>query len=170
MKGRSARLTLTILCAAAVISGCSAAPAKKIRPSVTEGNHRGVALSQGGEVKRALYSQLENWKAVRYRSGGLSKKGVDCSGLVYLTYRDRFGVKLPRTTKEQVRKGRRVSRKSLRPGDLVFFKTGFFTKHVGIYVDGGTFLHVSRSAGVTLSRLDNRYWSKRYWQSRRIGS
>ena len=116
----------------------------------------------------ALYRQYREWKGVRYRRGGMSKEGVDCSGFVFLTFRDRFGVVLPRNTKNQAAKGARVGRKSLQAGDLVFFRTGFFSRHVGIYVGQESFLHVSEKKGVIISNLDSRYWSRKYWQSRRL--
>jgi len=100
----------------------------------------------------------------------MSKEGVDCSGFVVLTFRDRFDVVLPRSTRDQAERGVRVRQRSLRSGDLVFFKTGFFSRHVGIYVGQRTFLHVSGKKGVTMSSLDNRYWSRKYWQSRRVSA
>ncbi len=119
-------------------------------------------------VKAALYDQFREWRGVRYRPGGLSKSGVDCSSFVYLTYWQRFGIELPRTTRYQSRFGRRVSQKRLRPGDLVFFKTGWFRRHVGIYLEGDRFMHVSSKKGVMQSNLDDPYWRKKYWKSVRI--
>ncbi len=119
-------------------------------------------------VKNILYSQYHEWKGVKYKKGGLSKKGIDCSGFVYLTYLSRFGVKLPRTTEEMAALGEKVSQEKLRPGDLVFFKTGFFSQHVGLFIGGRKFLHASSSKGVTISSLDDYYWSKKYWKSKRI--
>lgn len=119
-------------------------------------------------VKNILYSQYHEWKGVKYKKGGLSKKGIDCSGFVYLTYLSKFGVKLPRTAEKMAALGEKVSQEGLRPGDLVFFKTGFFSKHVGIFIGGRKFLHSSSSKGVTISSLDDYYWSKKYWKSKRI--
>ena len=120
-------------------------------------------------VKQVLYSQFSEWKAVKYRFGGLSKNGIDCSGFVYLTYLDNFSIQLPRTTKQQVQSGVKVSSQSdLKAGDLVFFKTGVRQKHVGIYLEKRTFLHVSTKKGVIISRLDNPYWKKRYWRAIRV--
>ncbi len=120
-------------------------------------------------VKQVLYSQFSEWKAVKYRFGGLSKKGIDCSGFVYLTYLDNFSIQLPRTTKQQVKKGVKVNTQAnLKAGDLVFFKTGVRQKHVGIYLEKRTFLHVSTKKGVIISRLDNPYWKKRYWRAVRV--
>jgi lipoprotein Spr/probable lipoprotein NlpC len=118
--------------------------------------------------KAALYRQYGEWKGTKYRLGGSSKWGVDCSGFVYLTYRSKFGISLPRTTTYQSAQGVVVSRKALRPGDLVFFKTGAGRRHVGIFVEKRKFLHASATRGVMLSSLDNSYWAAKYWTARRI--
>ncbi len=56
-------------------------------------------------VKQILYAQYDEWHTVKYKPGGLSKGGVDCSGFVYLTFDARLGIKLPRSTDEQVNTG-----------------------------------------------------------------
>ena len=118
--------------------------------------------------KAALYRQSCEWKGTKYRLGGSSKWGVDCSGFVYLTYRSKFGISLPRTTTCQSAQGVAVSREALRPGDLVFFKTGYNTRHVGIYLQHGDFIHASSSKGVIISNINDPYWKKRYWMTRRV--
>jgi cell wall-associated NlpC family hydrolase len=119
-------------------------------------------------VAAVLYKQLAEWKGVRHRDGGLDKSGVDCSGFVYLTLWKHFGLKVPRTTKDLSRYGKAVSRRRLAPGDLVFFKTGLFKQHVGIYVEDGKFIHASASRGVMLSDMEDNYWTRRYWKARRV--
>lgn len=119
-------------------------------------------------TEQKLYSLFQEWKGTPYRSGGLSKGGVDCSGFVYRAYRDRFAITLPRTVKLQSGEGARISRRELRAGDLVFFKTGFFQRHVGIYLEDGSFMHASSGRGVTMSNLDGGYWSRRFWKARRL--
>jgi len=161
------RVLLAAILAAALLPACSGSPDRKSVPAVSG---TAALLSDEGGAREALYRQYREWKGVRYRNGGMSKGGIDCSGFVVLTFRDRFGVSLPRSTKEQAKRGRKIRQKSLSPGDLVFFKTGFFSRHVGIYVGQRTFLHVSVKKGVSMSSLDNSYWSRRYWQSRRISS
>jgi cell wall-associated NlpC family hydrolase len=127
-----------------------------------------IDLTDGQAVKSILYAQYNEWKSVQYRAGGMSKKGIDCSGFVYITYRSKFGIDLPRTTDQQSILGREVARNRLQPGDLVFFKTGIFQKHVGIFLEKRKFLHVSTSSGVVISNLDEPYWSGKYWRARRI--
>lgn len=119
-------------------------------------------------LSRLLRNHYQVWKGVPYRLGGFSKSGVDCSGFVLLTFKKHFGLRLPRSTLAQVHAGRAVPRSALRTGDLVFFKTGFLTTHVGIYLNETQFLHASTSQGVTISPLNTGYWHEHYWQSRRI--
>lgn len=127
-----------------------------------------IDLSNGTKVKKILYAQLKEWHNVRHRTGGLSKKGIDCSGFVHLTFLSRFGIELPRSSEKMAQIGVEIPRKNLRPGDLVFFKTGIKKRHVGIYVEEQKFIHVSTKKGVMLSKLDNIYWSNTYWKSIRL--
>ena len=158
-------LLITILI---LLSACAGPDnAKRKDYSIADIIGEGGRLSSQ-EVKQALYKQFKEWKSVKYQYGGVSKKGIDCSGFVYITYRSKFGIELPRSTKLQAKAGHRIAKRKLRPGDLVFFKTGIFTRHVGIYAGERQFLHASTSQGVTMSRLDDHYWARKYWQSIRI--
>jgi lipoprotein Spr/probable lipoprotein NlpC len=121
-------------------------------------------------VREVLYSQYDQWKHVRYKPGGLSRDGVDCSGFVYLTYDSRLGLKLPRSTDQQSTLGTAITQSELAAGDLVFFRTGRATRHVGIYLEDGKFLHASTEKGVMISRMDHPYWAKNYWKAVRLKS
>lgn len=125
-------------------------------------------LQSASKVMTVLNRQYADWRHVRYRMGGLSKNGIDCSGLVYKTYRNKFGIDLPRSTEYQSQTGQAIKKAQLKAGDLVFFKTGISSRHVGIYMEAGNFLHVSSSRGVKISNLENPYWRSRYWTSRRL--
>lgn len=116
----------------------------------------------------ALNFQYQTWKGVKYKYGGNSKNGIDCSAFVQKAFMEGLNIKLPRTTTLQLRVGKDVQREDLKMGDLVFFKTGFKTKHVGIYLEKGKFLHASTKRGVTISRLDNIYYSKHFWKIKRV--
>ena len=126
-----------------------------------------LGLSQA-EVKNRLLSQYGEWRGVPYRNGGQSRNGIDCSAFVQLTYQQKFGVKLPRTTREQATQGGLITNSGLRPGDLILFKTGWNDRHIGIYLEKYKFLHVSTSIGVTISKITDPYWYERYWQARRV--
>jgi len=124
--------------------------------------------SADSDMRKQLYAQYGEWRGVRYRNGGLSKAGIDCSGLVYLTYRDRFGVQLPRNTRDLANVGAPVPARQWRTGDLVFFRISKWTNHVGIYLEDGRFLHASTSSGVMISHVDEPYWRQRYWKATRL--
>ena len=119
------------------------------------------------EIVTLLYDQYNDWRGVRYREGGLSKNGVDCSGYVYLTFKQRLNRTIPRSTELLARSGTKVSPRQIRPGDLVFFNTGWKKNHVGIYLRNGKFMHASSSRGVMISEIQNPYWSDAFWMARR---
>ena len=123
---------------------------------------------ESAALRERLYAQFRVWQGAPYRNGGMSTRGVDCSGFVLVTYKSMLGVELPRTADEQATLGTPVSRAELMTGDLVFFKTGVSTRHVGIYLDQGRFMHASRRRGVMISALDDGYWQRHWWQARRI--
>ncbi len=125
-------------------------------------------FGNSAEVKQRLNVQYRQWRGVKYRIGGLSQRGIDCSGFMYLTFKSKLGVVLPRSTERQAEVGADVERSELRAGDLVFFKTGRSVRHVGVYLERGKFLHASTRQGVTISELDEAYWSAHYWMARRI--
>ena len=126
----------------------------------------------GGDsnILSLLYGQYQEWQGTPYRWGGETRGGIDCSGLVQVTYRDLFGVNLPRSTAQQVHAGDFVSRDQLQPGDLIFFRTGFDNRHVGIYMEGERFMHASANGGVMISDLSDPYWRQHYWKAKRIPS
>ncbi|ALM51868.1 C40 family peptidase [Halomonas huangheensis] len=119
-----------------------------------------------GAIREALMDEHDRWAGTPYRLGGTSFSGIDCSALVQNVFSEAFQVELPRTTGSQVNTGVAISRFELEPGDLVFFRPPG-NRHVGIYVGDGRFLHASSSRGVMISKLNNRYWSRYYWQARR---
>lgn len=126
------------------------------------------AASNTSPTVHKLHEQYSRWKGVRYKEGGMTKNGIDCSGYVFLTYKNKFNKNIPRTTELLSRYGREIQPSQIRPGDLVFFKTGWKTRHVGIYINDGKFMHASSSRGVMISSLNNPYWSDAFWMARQI--
>ncbi|MCW2473446.1 MULTISPECIES: bifunctional murein DD-endopeptidase/murein LD-carboxypeptidase [unclassified Symbiopectobacterium] len=126
------------------------------------------AMVRNLDVKSKLMDQYASWKGVRYRLGGDSRKGIDCSAFVQRTFREQFGMDLPRSTYEQQETGTQVQRSKLRPGDLVLFRAGSTGRHVGIYIGNNQFVHASTRAGVMISSMDEVYWNKRYQEGRRV--
>lgn len=119
-------------------------------------------------VQSRLQESYNQWKGTPYRIGGMTQSGVDCSAFVLIVMRDQFDVKLPRTTEEQLRFGKRVRMNRMRVGDLVFFRTGRKTLHVGIMVDNLQFMHASTSQGVMVSSLREDYWRRRFLRGNRV--
>ena len=117
-----------------------------------------------------LYNFIDEWWAVRYRYGGTTKRGVDCSSytkqLAYAVY----GVTLPRTAREQHAVATRINRMDIQEGDLVFFNIRGGVSHVGVYIGNDYFTHSSCKAGVTISSLNDPYYSKKYIGAGRVSN
>ncbi len=125
------------------------------------------------DSERRLRDVTEEWRGTPYKLGGTSRSGIDCSAFSRVLYENVYQIELPRTAEEQEQLGAAVNRDGLQPGDLIFFRTQgmgplFKSRHVGVYLGGGEFAQASGRRGVTISRLDNRYWSKKYHAARRI--
>ena len=114
-----------------------------------------------------LYDFYAKWEGVRYKLGGDTMTGIDCSAFIQKVFEEKLSLEMPRTTLLQANVGKEVSKNDLELGDLVFFKTGK-SKHVGIYMENGKFMHASTSNGVTISDLSNSYFAKNYWKAKRI--
>ena len=104
----------------------------------------------------------------RYRWGGESTRGFDCSGFVRYVFRQTEGINLPRTSREQARFGQPVPKNELRPGDIISFATGGGSRvsHVGVYIGENKFIHSSSSRGVRIDALTG-YYAKRFVNARR---
>lgn len=130
-------------------------------------NEENKSFSEIPKKKQAFTDFYSEWKDVKYKMGGNSKSGIDCSAFTQKIYKEKFGVELPRTTLTQVNMGEEVKKSDLKPGDLVFFKTSKTDKHVGVYVGNNNFLHAS-IRGIQFTSMDKPFYKKNYWTSRRI--
>ncbi len=136
-------------------------PAPKPNPQ-KQGMLSKVVRGATGLASRAL-----SWIGTRYIWGGMSSKGVDCSGLTSLIYRS-IGIKLPHNARQQFKLGRPVAKSDLSPGDLVFFNTSGPISHVGIYIGNNKFVHAAnKRRGVRTDSLGSSYYHKRYAGARR---
>ena len=128
---------------------------------------KGVEPSTGHH----LVDEARKWLGTRYRYGGDSRKGTDCSGMTMQVYKKITGIKLPRDSRSQQSFTKRIKRTDLTPGDLVFFASkagGSRVGHVGIYIGGGEFIHASSSRGVIISSLDERYYTSHFHSAGRV--
>jgi lipoprotein Spr len=110
----------------------------------------------------ALYNFVDEWWGTRYRYGGTTKTGVDCSAFTGALNREVFGINLPRTARDQYAACDKINREDLQEGDLVFFNTRGGVSHVGVYLGNNFFVHSSVHSGVTISSLEDSYYSKKY--------
>ena len=110
---------------------------------------------------------------VRYKAGGTTKNGFDCSGLVFTTF-DSQNIKLPRSSYEQSKIGKIIRLDDAKKGDLIFFKTNKSSQinHVGliteVHSDEIKFVHSSTSKGVIISSTKEAYYQKSFTQINRI--
>ncbi|MEO6949961.1 MAG: NlpC/P60 family protein [Ginsengibacter sp.] len=110
----------------------------------------------------SLLRFIDDWFGTRYHYGGTTKKGIDCSALTGGLLMAVYGFALPRTARQQYNSSEHIKKADLREGDLVFFNTTGGVSHVGFYLENNYFVHASSSQGVTISSLDESYYSKRF--------
>lgn len=102
--------------------------------------------------------------------GNTPTSGFDCSGLVTYIFRDAAAVRLPRQSSlmGEIR-GRKLSRRQLQSGDLVFFAASRSISHVGVYVGEQRFVHAPNSGGtVRLDSLDSAWWKDHFVYGKRV--
>ncbi|MDE6347603.1 MAG: C40 family peptidase [Bacteroides sp.] len=160
---RTLRYLLAVVLLSGLASCQSTAPRLDYRALAKASVSLGMDIDLHDNHK--LYLQSAEWIGTPYRAGGDSKRGTDCSGLVSQLYRKVYRTSLSRSTSGQLSECRRISRRNLRAGDLVFF-TGNASRrkvaHVGIYLKEGKFIHASTTRGVIVSSLDEAYYTK-HW-------
>ena len=129
--------------------------------------------TEGMTTAGLLVSKASENIGVRYRSGGTSKDGFDCSGLMINTF-SQYDIKLPRSSNEMARFGNNVTASEAQIGDLIFFSTNGTgsVNHVGmiteIVADEIKFIHSSVHAGVIISSNKEAYYAKRFVKINRI--
>jgi len=153
---RAALLILVVT----LFSGCSTR-------SAGSGTSANSSRTNSSDLDK-LYPYHNKWHRTPYKYGGFGSNGIDCSAFVQRAFKDNFNLNIPRTTKLLANYGKKVSRSTIRTSDLVFFKTGYNVRHVGVYLQNGEFMHASSSKGVIISSMNDPYWKKRYWMTRRV--
>ena len=130
-------------------------------------NALGLKCSDGDNAR--LYDAVNSWLGVPYKYGGTDRSGIDCSAFVGHIYKDVYGITLHRTANDMLRDVNLVQRSQLREGDILFFtNSNGKVSHVGIYLKEGLFAHASTSNGVSVSRVDDNYWSKHFYKGGRV--
>lgn len=129
---------------------------------------------EANELAHQIVKNAKKYEGTRYKYGGIDKKGMDCSGLIYVSFLEE-GFSLPRTSRAMSLQGKRLYLKEVTAGDLLFFETNKNKKvinHVGLVVEvndqGIYFIHSSSSSGVIISSLSETYWYNNFIMARRV--
>lgn len=142
--------------------GISVAPVQKKEPQGID-----------GAIADKLVKEARKWIGTKYKYGGQSRSGTDCSGMVMTIFNDVAGIKLPRDSRSQQQYCKPLDKKKLAPGDLVFFCTGSDgsrVNHVGLYIGGGDFIHSSTSKGVIVSNMSQDYYARHFHSAGRVAA
>ena len=169
------KITLLIILAIC-FSNCKSSKrvvTKKSRTTKTS-TKRSTPTTASSKTIENIIDHAKTFEGTRYKYGGTTKRGMDCSGLVVVAF-NKENIALPRTTADLSKRGEWIDVKEVQEGDLLFFATKKNSRkvnHVGIvskvrpgYVE---FIHSTSSRGVITSKLSERYWYQAYVQARRM--
>jgi lipoprotein Spr len=128
-----------------------------------------VNIQVSPEDNTKLYVFVADWLGTPHKIGKCTKNGVDCSCFVKLLYETVYAKNSPRTAAEMYKTSKKLERKGLEEGDLVFFTIkSTRVSHVGVYLKNGWFAHVSTSKGVMINNLSEKYYQQYYAGAGRI--
>lgn len=110
-----------------------------------------------------LYQFIDQWMGVKYKYGGTTTDGVDCSGFANILYKEVYKTVLPRSSKDIAKELKTISKTNLSEGDiLIFDMENEKNSHIGIYLKNNKFVHSSTSNGVVISSLELPYYQKSF--------
>ncbi|MDG1715817.1 C40 family peptidase [Lacinutrix sp.] len=125
-------------------------------------------------IVESIIKNAEKYEGTRYKYGGTTKKGMDCSGLIYTAFKE-DNITIPRVSSAMAKTGDWIDLKNVREGDLLFFatkKNSRSVNHVGLVTaingDAIAFIHSTTSKGVITSTLKEKYWYFAFVQARRV--
>ncbi len=119
-----------------------------------------------------IVTYAKSFEGTRYKYGGVDKRGMDCSGLVYTSFK-KENIALPRISRDMATKGIKIKLHDTEEGDLLFFQTNKnhrVINHVGLVVENHRgeikFIHSTTSRGVIISSVDENYWKNTFMKLR----
>ncbi|WP_298900449.1 C40 family peptidase [uncultured Psychroserpens sp.] len=167
---------ILLLIFSACLAGCKSSKGvvtKKSKTSKTSTSRTPSSSTTSKEIKNII-NYAKTFEGTRYKYGGTTKRGMDCSGLVVTAFKIE-DVLLPRTTGDLSKRGDWIDVKEVKEGDLLFFATKKNSRkinHVGIVTKSRPghveFIHSTTSRGVITSNLAEKYWYLAYVQARRV--
>ena len=145
---------------------------KQINSSYERAKYKAIMVDDGvpkPEIQNEIVELAIGFLGIKYRFGGETDRGIDCSAFVQKVYA-LAGIHLPRTARQQSKYGLLISKEDLQPGDLLFFQTyAKFPSHVGIYVGEGKMIHASsRGRRVEIISINHPFYIKRFLFAKRI--
>ena len=156
-----------------LLSSCGARKRAGVSSSEKAKTSKIESSAENEQVVRII-ENAKDFLGTRYRYGGASRKGMDCSGLIYTAFLMEE-IPLPRTSRDLSLLGYRLNLDEVLAGDLLFFETNKNRKvinHVGLVVGVNSgiihFIHSSTSRGVIISQLTQNYWREHFVMARRI--
>ena len=162
-------LFLLLLCC---LSSCKST--KRVTDSSKKTKQNPIKKDAVYSLADYIVENAKTFSGVKYKYGGITNKGMDCSGLVYVSFK-KENIQLPRVSKDMAKKGTTITLREVQKGDLLFFQTNKNKKvinHVGLVVNinkGLTeFIHSTTSNGVIISSLAESYWKSAFIEARRI--
>ena len=167
------RLLFILLCVLLSFSSCKSSKQNKI---VTKKEHSKLDPIDSKTNSKAskIVSYANTFEGVRYEFGGTTKRGMDCSGLIYTAFKNE-NVLLPRVSRDMAKRGKQLKIRDVRKGDLLFFRTNkrqARINHVGLVINTSNnkieFIHSTTSKGVISSLLSESYWNKAFIEARRV--
>jgi cell wall-associated NlpC family hydrolase len=108
------------------------------------------------DITSKLDTFVNKWKGKPYVYGGLSLKGIDCSGFIQTLYKDVFDILIPRTAYSQYKSSTKISKDEMGVGDLLFFMSRSSPSgwHVAVYLGNNVIMHAAnRKRGVVVDQL-----------------
>ncbi len=130
-------------------------------------NTEASTLTKSVSTAENIILEGKKYIGTKYKYGGMSPSGFDCSGFVVYTYKKITGKTLPRSSKGLYGSGTAVQKKNLQKGDILIFNTsGRGASHVAIYIGDNQFIH-SANKGVRIDSLSSSYWGPKYMGAKR---
>lgn len=114
-------------------------------------------------LRQRIVDIARQYLGVPYVYGAMSPSAFDCSGFVRWVFQQAAGLSVPRSSRDYISAGNRISLRTAQPGDVLVYDTvGGRPSHVGIFIGNGQFIHAASAGtrtGVIISQVTERYWS-----------
>ena len=164
------KLKIIVIVVSLFLIACGSSKKTNFKQTKTEKSSK----KKKSDKADAIIAFAKTYSGTKYKYGGTTKKGIDCSGLLFVSFQSEQ-INLPRVALDMSKKGTKISLSKVQKGDLLFFKTNKKKRsinHVGLVVEknkkGLFFIHSTTSSGVIISSLDQNYWKNAFVEARKV--